>query len=425
MKIAYILPQYLPSTSGDVRDVHIIAKRMVEIGNTATVFTTDAGSEDAIFSSKGIIIKKKNETIDGVEIRRHPIEMRFLSVFKFLVDRDRLLKNTQEITQYIQHFKNTPSNGFRIKNLMSIRPPISMKLHKNLLQAKDYDFYHVNGISLSHAMYTYKASIENNIPLIIRPAFHAADKFYYNSMNLKILRDADCIIANTDAEIEIFSKFGVDPQKITVVGCGVDMEDYSNIKVEEVKKIKFDYRFDDYGVNLLFLSRLQKEKGVFDVIGTVIKLNKRGSKIQLLIAGSDYGGNSKSIKQISGKYDFIKYLGRISEEEKISLLHACDALVVPSITDSFGIVYIEAWACKKPVIGADIPSTRSLISYGEDGFYVEYGDERDLIEKIKYFIENPEEINRMGKRGYEKVKENYTDSRVFEKIYQKYIELSR
>lgn len=423
MKIAYILPQYLPSTSGDVRDVHIIAKRMVEMGNTATVFTTDAGSEDAIFSSKGIIIKKRNETIDGVEIRRHPIKMRFLSVFKFLVDRDRLLKNTQEINRYIQHFKNTLSNGFRIKNLMPIRPPISRRLYKNLLQAKGYDIYHVNGISLSHAVYAYNASVKNNIPLIIRPAFHASDKFYYNSMNFKILRHADCIIANTDTEVKIFSELGVDPQKITVVGCGVDLEDYSNVNTNEIEKIKSDCRFDDYEVNLLFLSRLQREKGVFDVIDAVIKLNNMGSKIQLLIAGSDYGGNSKTIKQISGKYDFIKYLGRISEEEKKSMLQACDALVVPSISDSFGIVYIEAWACKKPVIGADIPSTRSLISYGEDGFYVRYGDERDLIEKIKYLSKNPEEINRMGKRGYEKVKENYTDSRVFEKIYQKYIEL--
>ena len=148
-----------------------------------------------------------------------------------------------------------------------------------------------------------------------------------------------------------------------------------------------------------------------------------GSKIQLLIAGSDYDGNAKRIKQISTMHDFIKYLGRISEKEKIDILHACDALVVPSIADSFGIVYIEAWACKKPVIGADIPSTRSLISYGEDGFFVEYGNQDNLMEKINYLAENIDERIAMGKSGYEKAMDKYTESEVFEKIYHKYIEL--
>ena len=154
-------------------------------------------------------------------------------------------------------------------------------------------------------------------------------------------------------------------------------------------------------------------------------MNVKSNKIQLLIAGSDYESNSEHIKQISGKYDFIKYLGRVSEEEKTNLLHACDMLVVPSIADSFGIVYIEAWACKKPVIGADIPSTRSLISFGEDGFFVRYGDEDNLIKRIKYLAENPNERIAMGKRGYEKVMDRYTEGKVFEKIYQLYLKLGK
>lgn len=420
MKIAYIIPQYLPSTSGDVRDIHYFASRMVETGSISTVFTTDAGSEDAIFSNKGVILKEKSEIIDDVEIRRFPIKMRFLSIFKFLVDKDRLLKNTQEINQYIQNFKNKSSNNLGIVSLMGVRPPISRKLYKNLLQAKDYDIYHVSGISLSHAMYAYNASIKNNIPLVIRPAFHFADKFYYNPMNFKILKHADAIIANTDAEVKIFSEFGIDPQKIIAVGCGVDLEKHSNVNADEVEKIKSDYSFDKYDANVLFLSRLQKEKGVFTVINSIIELNRRDNKIQLLIAGSDYGGNSKLIEQISAKQDFIKYLGRISEEEKISLLHACDMLVVPSIADSFGIVYIEAWVCKMPVIGADIPSTRSLISYGEDGFYIGYGDEDSLMKKIKFLSENPDERIAMGKRGYKKVTDRYTNKIVFNRVYEIY-----
>jgi glycosyltransferase involved in cell wall biosynthesis len=344
------------------------------------------------------------------------------------VDRERQLKNTQEINQFIRDM-SSPS-GFKKSSLdnlrslvMTVRPPLSMGLYKSLLEARNYDIYHAFGISLSSALYAYQASLRNGIPLVISPSFHPADKLYYNSANIKILKHARAIIALTEAETEIFGKFGIDTAKIKVVGCGVDFDTYSNVNLAEVEKIRAVCKFNDYDLNILFISRLQKEKGLFDVMDAVIQLNGEGKKIQLLVAGADFATNSLLIKEAAAKYSFIKYLGHISEEMKIHMLHACDALVVPSIVDSFGIVYIEAWACKKPVIGADIPSTRSLISYGEDGFYVEYGDRKALANKIRYFANNSDSGVSMGKRGYEKVKEKYTDREIFDNTYQIYAEL--
>lgn len=419
MKVAYVVPQYLPSTSGDVRDLHNIASNMD--GIKSTVFTTDAGSEDAIFSNKGVIKNDEVEFIDGVEVRRYSIEMRFLSFFKFLANKDRFMKSTDEINTYIQNFKSSKLKNFMDNSIP--RPPISRKLYKSLLQAKDYDLYHVYGIPLSHASYAYKASLKNEIPLIIKPAFHTSDKFYYNNLNFKILKHADAIMANTDAETKVFESFGVDPDKVHVVGCGIDLETYSNPDYHEIEKIKDKYSFEEYELNLFFLSRLQNEKGIFNVIESVIKLNEKNKKVQLLIAGSDFGNNSEIIKSLSRKHDFITYLGRVSEEDKMSLLHACDILTVPSIADSFGIIYIEGWACKKPIIGADIPSTRSLISAGRDGFYTKYDDNNSLMEKIEYFLNNPDEITTMGNNGYNKVKENYVDKEIFEKTHQIYLKV--
>jgi glycosyltransferase involved in cell wall biosynthesis len=169
---------------------------------------------------------------------------------------------------------------------------------------------------------------------------------------------------------------------------------------------------------------LQKEKGVFDVIDAVIKINRESNKIiKLLIAGPEYENSSEIIKKYEKKYDYITCLGTISEREKILALHSSDLLVVPSIVDSFGIIYIEAWACKKPVIGADIPSTRSLISQGKDGFYVKFGDIGDLAEKIKYIIKHEGEKGIMGNNGFNKVKNNYTEDIVFNKVWDVYHEV--
>jgi len=421
IKVAYVLPQYLPSTSGDVRDVHNIAKRMVEVGDTATVFTTDAGSEDAIHSRRGVIVPKERNTINGVEVRRHSIDVRFPSLFKFFMDRDRNLRNTEEVEHYIEQLKN--SYRFKLRRVMWIRPPICRQLYRSILWAKDYDIYHVNGVSLSHALYAYKAAEKNGIPLVIRPAFHLADKFYYNALNFEILRHAELILANTSAEVHLYAKFGVNPQKIFVVGCGVDIDKYRHTNLEEAEKFESLRSSSGHECTVLFLSRLQREKGLFCTINSIIKLNSRGRRIRLLIAGSDYMGNSKIVQEISRKYDFIIHLGRITERKKVAALHACDMLVVPSIADSFGLVYIEAWACQKPVIGADIPSTRSLIGCGYDGYYVNFDDVGELAEKIVELADDQEKRDLFGQRGYEKVIKNFTDEIVFKKIYKKYKEI--
>ena len=432
MRVACIYPLYpaFESPDGSIRELRNITTGLVKKGCSVTVFATEANSWEDLFYNTNNFSTKRYEILDGVEVWRYPIEFRTLShlllKFRFLFsDNENIyLYDSDEVNSYIQEFQKSSSlfNLKKITNLLPIlvpiRFPISRKLYDALLRAKDYDLYYVNAIILSHAVYAYKASIKNKIPLIIKPQFHSANKLYYNPINFKILKHADIIIANTNADVDIFSKFGVNPGKIITVGCAIDPEIYSSPDMDIVQKIRSDYKFDNYELNVLFLSRLQREKGVFEVINAVIELNKQHNcKVQLLIIGSDHKGNSKQIKRISAKYNFIKLVGYVSERDKIAFLHACDALVVPSIADSFGTIYLEAWACKKPVIGADIPSTRELISYGEDGFFAKYGDVHDLMQKIKFLLDNPEKRIEMGKKGYKKVLQNYTNKILVEKIY--------
>ena len=64
-------------------------------------------------------------------------------------------------------------------------------------------------------------------------------------------------------------------------------------------------------------------------------------------------------------------------------MDACDLLALPSIEDSFGMVMIEAWMCGKPVIGADIASTRCIIDDGINGWLVKPFDPATLLEVVQ------------------------------------------
>lgn len=390
---------------------------MVERGHESTVFTTNSGSEEAIFSYKGNIVRKNIEIIDGVKVLRHKVIMRFPYFLKSIIDKNRFLYTSKEVSDYVEGIRQRKKLNF-MSRILNVKPPISFSLYKNLVLSEGFDIFYIDTISLNHALYAYKVAKKKGIPLVVWPNFHSTDKLYYSPINIKILREADAVIVYTNAEKDIFMKLGIKSDKIYVTGAGIKLEDYERVDEELIEDLKSKYSLNEYKGNILFLSRLQKEKGVFKVIEAIIEINKTSaSKLQLLIAGPDYGRNAKAIRDVSSRFNFVKYIGPFYGKKKVALLHSCDILVVPSIVDAFGIVYLEAWACNKPIIGADIPSTRELISYGKDGFYVKYNDINGLRERIEFLLDNPARRREMGKAGYIKVYQNYTEDIMFEKVY--------
>jgi len=100
-------------------------------------------------------------------------------------------------------------------------------------------------------------------------------------------------------------------------------------------------------------------------------------------------------------------LGYASEEEKKDAFDACDLFVMPSRYDSFGIVYLEAWRCGKPVIGARVGAIPEVIENGKNGLLVEFGNQDQLASAILSLVQNPELRASMGESGKKKVIERF------------------
>jgi glycosyltransferase involved in cell wall biosynthesis len=99
----------------------------------------------------------------------------------------------------------------------------------------------------------------------------------------------------------------------------------------------------------------------------------------------------------------VRVLGPVDETEKRDLLAAADLVAMPSRTDSFGLVYLEAWLYRKPVIGARAWGVGDVIEDGVDGLLVPFDDPDALAEAISGLLANPERCAEMGARGEAKV----------------------
>jgi glycosyltransferase involved in cell wall biosynthesis len=116
-----------------------------------------------------------------------------------------------------------------------------------------------------------------------------------------------------------------------------------------------------------------------------------------------------------------RLLGFISEGDKRDLLAAGDVFAMPSRTESFGIVYLEAWLYKKPVVGAHAGAVPEVIRDGQDGLVVPFGDVPRLAEAIRSLLKDREQACRLGEAGYQKTIAEYTWDKkyaVLEAVYE-------
>jgi glycosyltransferase involved in cell wall biosynthesis len=97
---------------------------------------------------------------------------------------------------------------------------------------------------------------------------------------------------------------------------------------------------------------------------------------------------------------------------------------MPSIGESFGIAYLEAWMCGKPVIGANVGSTPSVIRNGVDGLLVNPQDPRHIGEAIVRLLKDPPECARLGQAGYTRTTSEFTWDRIIDRIEGLYKELA-
>ncbi|MEK7863587.1 MAG: glycosyltransferase family 4 protein [Chloroflexota bacterium] len=109
----------------------------------------------------------------------------------------------------------------------------------------------------------------------------------------------------------------------------------------------------------------------------------------------------------------------VSEEEKSAALDACSIYAMPSLHETFGIGYLEAWLHGRPVIGGDIAPLREVITHGVDGLLVPQRVE-SIADAVITLLDDPSLRQRMGAAGQAKVAERWDWDRVMDRVEDAY-----
>ena len=220
----------------------------------------------------------------------------------------------------------------------------------------------------------------------------------------EIAQQADLLIASTaDESDELVNAYGADPERVFVVPPGVDLSMFQPIDRSEARR-KIGY---GPGRLLVFVGRLERLKGVEVAIRALALLRDRThDDVRLLILGEDSKEGDESekdrLKAVAAEHgvrDRVDFLGSVAHHELPFFYAAADVCVMPSYSESFGLVGLEAQACGRPVVGSDVTGLRSVIRDEVSGYLIGGHDPAAYAERIGRLLDNPELAAQMGRRG--------------------------
>ncbi|MFL5593348.1 MAG: glycosyltransferase family 4 protein [Gemmatimonadaceae bacterium] len=145
----------------------------------------------------------------------------------------------------------------------------------------------------------------------------------------------------------------------------------------------------------VYLGRLKKYKRVDAVIRAFAELNVAEAKLEIAGTG-DYRASLERLVESLGLPGQVKFLGFISEDEKLHLLRRAWASMLASPKEGWGISNLEAAACGTPVIAANSPGVRESVIDGETGFLVPRNDTQAMAAAMRGVVEAPDLVNVLG-----------------------------
>jgi glycosyltransferase involved in cell wall biosynthesis len=147
-----------------------------------------------------------------------------------------------------------------------------------------------------------------------------------------------------------------------------------------------------------YLGRLKRYKGVDLVLRAFARVSHPGARLEIAGAG-DYRAELERLAGSLALGERVRFLGRVSEAEKLDLLRRAWALAFASPKEGWGITNLEAAACGTPVVASDSPGLRESVRDGETGYLVPHGDVAAVAARLDALAASPALVARLGARA--------------------------
>ena len=240
----------------------------------------------------------------------------------------------------------------------------------------------------------------------------------------KVLPEADAILTCNKREAELLRE-KYPGKRILVQPHGVPLARFTTNQIESALAAFPELREGPY---LLVLGRIDPVKNQGFVLEQLPELAKRHQNLRVVFAGActdeAYGKSLKKEARRHGMEDRVTFAGALppGDPRLVGLLQGAAAVVVPSISETFGLVILEAWAAKRPVISTRNSGALDLLVDGCNGFLFDLETPQKFHEAADRILQNSEEAQEMGARGFEVARE-YDTVKLAGKVRNLYTEL--
>lgn len=213
---------------------------------------------------------------------------------------------------------------------------------------------------------------------------------------------SDLIISSTKLHREMISKeYGISEKMIKILPLGIKLDFETAINKEDE-------------IEVLYVSRLEHRKGSMVLLEAIPQILEKYTHVRFAIAGKDRNhapGGITHKEYFFNKYgeyqNKVNFLGFLSEEELREKYMKCDIFAVPSIYESFGLIYVEAMMHAKPVIGCMSGGIPEVVEHGVSGLLVEPNSVDEFVKALIDLIENKEKRKKLGDSGQRICKEKF------------------
>ena len=211
----------------------------------------------------------------------------------------------------------------------------------------------------------------------------------------RAVRESAAVTAASEIEVsELVDLYGADPAKLHIIPCGVDLGVFRPMRQSDAREA---LGRDQCERIVLFVGRIEQIKGI-DVLLRALGLlffrhpELRNDVCLLVVGGAlDPNDDSPEIEKVEELQRLVhqhrmeanvSFVGSMDQQRLALFYAAADVCAVPSLTESFGLVALEAMACGTPVVGTRVGGLQTLIDHGESGLLVPAGDYQALAESI-------------------------------------------
>jgi phosphatidyl-myo-inositol dimannoside synthase len=239
-------------------------------------------------------------------------------------------------------------------------------------------------------------------------------------MRRNAMRRADAVLAPTqDTANHVASQQEVARERIRVLPWALDPQFEELVSTVSKTQVPSSYPAGRVILTVGRWNSAERYKGMDTLITALPRLLAHRSDVQLALVGE---GDDRSwledLADKNGVQRHVHFLSGLSYAELAACYSACEIFALPSRGEGFGLVYLEAMACGKPVIGGAHGGAPEIIQDGVTGYLVPHGDAVQLATSIETLLRDPELARKMGERGKQRVENEFRFS-VFAKRLKK------